>query len=154
MFLASFAPGPDGRPAMGISHRGGKPGFTRIDKDGGLTIPCFFGNLLFNTLVNILLTATAGLVVPCFASGDVLLITGEARGGLGDDDDVEAGPAGAERVWQIRPRQGRWLHGALPVELQLKSWSSQTLATGDWPRTPLSLSPSRPPQLQTEISNY
>ena len=39
---------------MDISHRGGRPGFVRVDGDV-LTIPDFRGNRYFNTLSNLLL---------------------------------------------------------------------------------------------------
>ena len=119
IFVASFAPGPDGSPSMDISHRGGKPGFIRVDQDRGLTIPDFAGNRFFNTLGNILLTGRACLVVPSFATGDVLLLAGNAEVSLTEDSDSKAAEFGAERLWHMRPRQGQWLRGALPLEFQL-----------------------------------
>ncbi|MFL6535379.1 MAG: pyridoxamine 5'-phosphate oxidase family protein, partial [Pseudomonas sp.] len=50
----------DGERQVDASHRGGKPGFVRMDEDGTLTIPDFSGNLFFNTLGNILLNPRAG----------------------------------------------------------------------------------------------
>lgn len=116
---------------MDISHRGGKPGFIRND-EGELTVPDFTGNRFFNTLGNILLTGRAGLIVPCFQTGDVLVLTGDAAVGLDEDSDVQSAEIGAERLWRMRPRQGHWLRGALPLHLQLESWSPDTLATGEW----------------------
>jgi uncharacterized protein len=132
MFVASFAPGPDGSPAMDISHRGGKPGFMRLGGDNAITIPDFSGNRYFNTLGNILLTGQAGMVVPAFETGDVLILTGEAMLGLDEESYAAAAQVGAERLWRMRPRQGRWLRGALPIAFHLRSWSPHTLATGDW----------------------
>jgi predicted pyridoxine 5'-phosphate oxidase superfamily flavin-nucleotide-binding protein len=132
MFVASYAPGPDGTPAMDVSHRGGKPGFLRLDDDSGVTIPDFAGNRYFNTLGNILCTGRAGLVVPDFETGDVLLLTGGAAVGVDEGSYAEAAQAGAERLWRMFPRQGRWLRGALPIAFQLRSWSPHTLATGEW----------------------
>jgi uncharacterized protein len=40
-----------------VSHRGGKPGFVRIDGDRTLTIPDFAGNYHFNTFGNLELMA-------------------------------------------------------------------------------------------------
>jgi hypothetical protein len=82
IFVASFARGPTGSPSMDIFHRGGKPGFLRVD-DGVITIPDFSGNRFFNTLGNVLLTDQAGIVVPCFETGDVLVLTGDAELGPG-----------------------------------------------------------------------
>jgi uncharacterized protein len=132
IFVASFAPGPTGSPSMDISHRGGKPSFLRVD-DGVITIPDFSGNRFFNTLGNVLLTGRAGIVVPCFETGDVLVLTGDAELGLDEDSYIEANKVGAERLWRTRPRQCCWLRGALPIALELISWSRYTLSTGDWP---------------------
>lgn len=116
MFVASFAPGPDGRPAVDVSHRGGRPGFMRLGADGVLTIPDFSGNQFFNTLGNILLTGQAGILVPDFDTGNLLLLTGEAQIGMDDDAAKEAALLpGAERLWRVRPRHGQWLRGALPL---------------------------------------
>ena len=42
-------------PAFGVdvSHRGGKPGFVRVDGNSSLTVPDFLGNFFFNTLGNL-----------------------------------------------------------------------------------------------------
>ena len=45
-----------------VSHRGGRPGFVRIDDDQTLTIPDYLGNYHFNTLGNILVNPRAGPV--------------------------------------------------------------------------------------------
>jgi uncharacterized protein len=132
MFVASYAAGPDGTPAMDISHRGGKPGFMKRDDNNGISIPDFAGNRYFNTLGNILHTGLAGLIVPDFDTGDILLLTGESAVSMDGESYVEAAQVGAERLWRMRPRHGRWLRGALPIAFQFKSWSPHTLATGDW----------------------
>jgi predicted pyridoxine 5'-phosphate oxidase superfamily flavin-nucleotide-binding protein len=54
-FVASYVDDDRGFRHVDVSHRGGKPGFVRLDADGGLTIPDFAGNLFFNTLGNFLL---------------------------------------------------------------------------------------------------
>jgi uncharacterized protein len=46
-----------------VSHRGGKPGFVRIDDEGTLTIPDFSGNCHFNTFGNLELNPRTGLLV-------------------------------------------------------------------------------------------
>ena len=45
-----------------VSHRGGKPGFVRVDADGTLTMPDFLGNYFFNTLGNVTVNPRAGLL--------------------------------------------------------------------------------------------
>jgi predicted pyridoxine 5'-phosphate oxidase superfamily flavin-nucleotide-binding protein len=134
MFVASFAPGPSGAPSMDVSHRGGRPGFIRIEDDR-LIVPDFSGNRFFNTLGNILLTGRAGFVVPCFETGDLLLLTGDAGVGLDQSTQVQAAEVGAERVWWLRPRQGHWIRGALPMKFYLESWSTNTLETRAWPES-------------------
>ena len=51
-----------------VSHRGGKPGFVRLDIDAGgqqwLTVPDFSGNYYFNTLGNVQLHPRSGPVRP------------------------------------------------------------------------------------------
>lgn len=134
LFVSTFAPGPDGRPAMDMSHRGGRPGFVKVASDGCLTIPDFSGNKFFNTLGNILLTGRAGLVIPSFETGDLLVLTGDASIELDEEGYAEAAQfPGAERLWRVRPSKGFWLRGALPIEFQFRAWSQNTLGTGVWP---------------------
>lgn len=91
MFVASYAPGPDSAPAMDVSHRGGKPGFLRLDNDSGITIPDFASNRYFR---NILSTGRAGLIVPNFETGDILLFTGNAAVGIDGESYADAVHAG------------------------------------------------------------
>src|SRR5215472_16934602 len=55
-----------GAEGVDISHRGGKPGFVRIDQDT-LTIPDFAGNRYFITLGNMLVDPRAALLFPDFS---------------------------------------------------------------------------------------
>jgi predicted pyridoxine 5'-phosphate oxidase superfamily flavin-nucleotide-binding protein len=107
-FVASSA-GPDRLPD--VSHRGGEPGFVALDRAGTLTVPDYAGNLYFNTLGNLLVNPRAGLLVPDFATGDLLQLTGTATVEL-DSPDVAAHP-GAQRLWRFRPEAAQWLRGAL-----------------------------------------
>lgn len=61
-----------------ISHRGGTPGFVRIDGDT-LVVPDFDGNRYFNTLGNLLLDARAALLIIDFTTGDVLTLRGTTQ---------------------------------------------------------------------------
>lgn len=65
-----------GAHGVDISHRGGAPGFARIEGDT-LVIPDLSGNRYFNTLGNLLLDARASLLFVDFASGAVLTLTGQ-----------------------------------------------------------------------------
>ena len=59
-----------------VSHRGGNPGFIKIDSSGTLTIPDFSGNNHFNTIGNLELNPKAGLLFIDFATNDLLYLTG------------------------------------------------------------------------------
>ncbi|MBV9079477.1 MAG: pyridoxamine 5'-phosphate oxidase family protein, partial [Methylobacteriaceae bacterium] len=67
-FVASVDPRQEDGLAAGadISHRGGRPGFVRVDDPRTITTPDFVGNFLFNTLGNFLADDRAGLLVPDF----------------------------------------------------------------------------------------
>lgn len=101
-FVASYVDRED-RRQVDVSHRGGRPGFVRVAKDGTLTIPDFNGNLFFATLGNILLNGKAGLLFVDFETGGMLQMTGDARV-LFDSPDIAAFQ-GAERLWSFRPRK-------------------------------------------------
>lgn len=69
-----------------VSHRGGKPGFVRVDDDRTLTIPDFAGNYYFNTFGNLELNDHAGLLfldfdrsATCDDQSDLLYLTGSAK---------------------------------------------------------------------------
>ncbi len=115
-----------------MSHRGGKPGFVRIGGDGVLTIPDFAGNLLFNTLGNLLANPKAGLLFVDFESGDLLQLTGDAEVIL--DSPEIAAFQGAERLWRFTPRRIVYRPGALPLRwsFQQDGWSPNSLMTGSW----------------------
>ncbi|WP_299507893.1 pyridoxamine 5'-phosphate oxidase family protein [uncultured Roseobacter sp.] len=80
---------------MGVNHRGGAPGFTRIyeEEDGDdvatyLVLPDHSGNRFYQTLGNIETDPQVGLVFPDFVNGHVLYVTGEAENLL--DTEAEA----------------------------------------------------------------
>jgi predicted pyridoxine 5'-phosphate oxidase superfamily flavin-nucleotide-binding protein len=94
-----------GEPTGGvdISHRGGPPGFVRVDGDV-LTIPDFKGNRYFNTLGNLVSEPRAALLFIDFPTGDLLHVQGTT-------EIVWSGPEvraldGAERLWRIRVERG------------------------------------------------
>jgi ferredoxin-NADP reductase/predicted pyridoxine 5'-phosphate oxidase superfamily flavin-nucleotide-binding protein len=129
-FVASYIDLPDGRRQVDASHRGGKPGFVRIDAQGKLTIPDFAGNLHFNTLGNFLREPRAGLVFVDFESGDLLQLTGDAEVIL-DSPDIGAFQ-GAERLWTFVPRKLVRRKAAFPLRFDFLDWSPNSLMTGDW----------------------
>ena len=129
-FVASYVDAEDGTRQVDVSHRGGRPGFVRIDQDGTLTIPDFNGNSFFNTLGNMLVNPKAGLVFVDFSTGDELQLTGDARVIL-DSSEITAFQ-GAERLWQFKPRRVIFRKEALPLRWSEGGASPHSLKTGDW----------------------
>lgn len=135
-FVASYADRDDGTRQVDVSHRGGKPGFVRVDERDHLSIPDFTGNQLFNTLGNIWLNGQAGLLFVDFDTGDLLQLAGDAHVVL---DSPEIGAfAGSERMWTFQPR--RIVYRAAASRLR---WRARTdglspflRTTGSWSQTP------------------
>ncbi|WP_051516633.1 pyridoxamine 5'-phosphate oxidase family protein [Herbaspirillum sp. RV1423] len=103
----------EGRHGADVSHRGGKPGFVRIDGDRTLTAPDFVGNFFFNTIGNLLTHPRAGLLFVDFASGDLLYLAVVAEviwGGA----DVES-YAGAQRLLRFQVTQAKLVSSVLPL---------------------------------------
>jgi len=113
-----------------VSHRGGKPGFIRVDGDGTLTFPDFNGNNLFNTVGNLLENPRAGLVVPDFAAGALLHVGGHAEV-IWDGAELAAF-AGAERLVRLHVERVVRRQSVLPLRWQLREYSPVLAATGAW----------------------
>ncbi|TWC18561.1 hypothetical protein FBY06_1148 [Pseudomonas sp. SJZ085] len=122
----------DGQNQVDASHRGGKPGFVRMEADGTLTIPDFSGNLFFNTLGNILLNPRAGLVFIDFQSGDLLQMSGSAEVLL--DSPEIAAFQGAERLWRFKPQRVVYRQAAIPLRWtdRAEGASPNSMMTGSW----------------------
>ena len=73
-FVASAVPG----ISADVSHRGGAPGFVRIDGTA-MTIPDYPGNSMFGTLGNLAVHPKAGIVFPDFEGGRQLQLTGSVN---------------------------------------------------------------------------
>ncbi len=130
-FVASYldVEGDRTKRAIDVSHRGGKPGFIRIDGDV-LTIPDFGGNLQFNTLGNLLLNPRAGVVFVDFESGDVLQLSGSTE--VVFEGEEIASFQGAERLWRLRVEQIVRRRGALGLRWKFGEYSPYSLMTGSW----------------------
>lgn len=113
-----------------VSHRGGRPGFIRIDDNKTLTIPDFIGNNHFNTLGNFLVNDSAGLLFIDFDTGDVVMLTGKAT--ILWDHDAQKHFKGAERMWQFSLSKGYVLKAAMPFRFDFQQWSPNSLMTGTW----------------------
>ena len=131
-FVASYVDRDNEGRQVDVSHRGGKPGFVRIGKDGVLTIPDFAGNLFFNTLGNILANPRAGLVFADFENGDLLQLSGNAEVIL--ESPEIAAFQGAERLWRFRPTRIVYRQEALPLRWRSRADGSSpnSLMTGSW----------------------
>ncbi|OUM02079.1 pyridoxamine 5'-phosphate oxidase family protein [Variovorax sp. JS1663] len=136
-FIATAHPsaGRAGAPAHGVdvSHRGGRPGFVRLDDDDTMTVPEFMGNFFFNTLGNIAVNPVAGLLFVDFDSGDLLQVAVTAEV-LWDGAEL-ASFEGAERLLRMRVVAARHAAAALPLRFGPASLSPFLEATGRWRAT-------------------
>ena len=135
LFIATAAPG----QGADVSHRGGKPGFVRVDHGADdraegtvLTMPDFRGNFFFNTLGNIVANPRAGLLFVDHASGGTLQLTGRA-------EVILSGPelesfTGALRLVRVHVDEGVWTPRALPLRWSAPQPATQLAATGSWRR--------------------
>jgi predicted pyridoxine 5'-phosphate oxidase superfamily flavin-nucleotide-binding protein len=112
-----------------ISHRGGRPGFVRVDGDV-LTIPDFRGNRYFNTLGNLIVEPRASLLFVDFETGDLLQLQGRAQ------VDWQAAAAeqiaGAERLWRFDVARGWRRKAASPLRWSYVEYARTTIQTGLW----------------------
>jgi len=113
-----------------VSHRGGKPGFVRLDDDCTLTVPDFSGNCQFNTFGNLELNPRAGLLFVDFDRGNLLYLTGTAEV-IWEGAQINE-YEGAERLFRFHLDRGYRVEGSLPLR-----WSSPALSpfldrTGSW----------------------
>ncbi len=131
-FFIATAAHTDAPPVGGVdvSHRGGKPGFVRVDDDRTLTVPDYTGNFHFNTFGNLMLNARAGLLFVDFASGDVVQLVGTVEL-IWDGEEVDAF-AGAERLWRFTLDHGQRLPGSVPLRWSGGEASPNSLMTGSW----------------------
>lgn len=130
LFIASAAALETETGGVDISHRGGRPGFIRIEGDT-LTIPDFAGNNYFNTFGNLLQEPRAGLIFVDFETGSVLQLQGKA-------EIVWRGPElaqldGAQRLWRFHVERGWRRAHALPLRWSAPEFAPTTLQTGLWP---------------------
>lgn len=126
----------DGDAAHGVdvSHRGGKPGFVRLDADGALTLPDFSGNFFFSTLGNIALNPRAGLLFIDFASGDLLYLAVTAQI-LWEGAELQAFE-GAQRLLRLKVQSMRRVEASLPLRWGAAELSPALAHTGAWPGKP------------------
>lgn len=128
-FVASYIEHGDGLRSVDVSHRGGRPGFIKVEGNR-LTIPDYAGNLHFNTLGNLLLNPRAGLLFIDFATGNVLQLYGRTEILL--DNPASQAFDGAERLWTLDVEQVVWRPAAVSLRWAFKEYAPTSLATGTW----------------------
>ena len=129
---ASRAPAQGGTQGIDVSHRGGRPGFVRVDSADGatrLTLPDFSGNFMFNTFGNLEVNPRAGFLALDFTSGAVLSLTGTARV-IWDGPEVAAFE-GAERLLAFHVQSG-WLWQGVLLGWSEPEQSPHLRGTGTW----------------------
>ena len=77
---------------------------------------------------NLLGDPRAGLIFIDFASGDIL----QLQGTVTIDWHPNGGPAGAERLWQVRVERAWRRRGAFPFTWTFGDYAPTTLKTGVW----------------------
>ncbi|MFL9985334.1 pyridoxamine 5'-phosphate oxidase family protein [Paraburkholderia sediminicola] len=147
-FIASANVSEDAGPARGadVSHRGGMPGFVRIDDATTLTTPDFSGNRFFNTLGNLLHDPRAGLLFVDFASGDMLYVAALAEI-VWDGPELADFPL-AERLVRFRITEVRRSRQALPFHWSEVAYAPQFVTPASrpvsMPAPPLASTPESP----------
>ncbi|MBD2020206.1 pyridoxamine 5'-phosphate oxidase family protein, partial [Leptolyngbya sp. FACHB-36] len=97
-FIASLHP----THGADASHRGGYPGFVQVDSER-LVFPDYSGNNMFNTLGNLQVNPSAGLLFIDFEQGHTLQLTGSAT--IVWEPERIATVAGAERLVEFQVQQ-------------------------------------------------
>jgi predicted pyridoxine 5'-phosphate oxidase superfamily flavin-nucleotide-binding protein len=114
-----------------VSHRGGRPGFVRIDDDRTLTVPDFIGNFFFNTIGNLQVNPRAGLLFADFSTGDVLMIRTRTNV-IWDGPEVRAFK-GAQRLLRFEIDAAIRFNGVLPFRSDGEpSYARELTRTGTW----------------------
>ncbi|MGC2966389.1 pyridoxamine 5'-phosphate oxidase family protein [Paraburkholderia aspalathi] len=132
-FIASANVSEDAGPARGadVSHRGGMPGFVRVDDATTLTTPDFSGNRFFNTLGNLVHDPRAGLLFVDFASGDMLYVAALAEI-VWDGPELARFPL-AERLVRFRITEVRRSRQALPFRWSEVGYAPQFVTQASVP---------------------
>jgi len=113
-----------------VSHRGGRPGFVRVDEGGVLTVPDFNGNRFFNTLGNLLAHPRAGVLFIDYDNGDLLHVAATAEIVLDGPELAEF--EGAERLLRLHVEHALRRPAALPLRWGDAQLSPHLAGTGHW----------------------
>ena len=113
-----------------VSHRGGKPGFVRVEDEHSFIFPDFSGNNLFNTVGNLVMNPKAGFLFPDFETGGLVYMTGTTEI-IWEGPEVEAF-TGAERLIRFTADEIIHVERGLPVRFSFDAYAPNLRATGDW----------------------
>ncbi|WP_062364208.1 pyridoxamine 5'-phosphate oxidase family protein [Variovorax paradoxus] len=138
LFIATAYPGDAARGdaadarwhGVDVSHRGGRPGFVRVDAGGVLTVPDFNGNRFFNTLGNLVAHPRAGLLFIDYDNGDLLHVAATAELVLDGPEIAEF--EGAERLLRLHVEHALRRPAALPLRWGDAALSPHLEGTGRW----------------------
>lgn len=107
-FIATAHPaarqGRDPAQGVDVSHRGGPPGFVRVEGEA-LVVPDFVGNTFFNTFGNLALEPRCSLLFIDYATGDRVHLRAQGA--------VEW--TGSQRQLRLRVEDGLLVRGGLPL---------------------------------------
>jgi predicted pyridoxine 5'-phosphate oxidase superfamily flavin-nucleotide-binding protein len=129
LFVASYVDHEDRQRSVDVSHRGGRPGFVKVEGNH-LTIPDYAGNLHFNTLGNLEINPRAGLLFVDFETGDMLQLTGHAE--LILESPLIAAFEGAERLWTFDVESAVFRPAAVSIRWTFEDFAPTSLMTGTW----------------------
>jgi predicted pyridoxine 5'-phosphate oxidase superfamily flavin-nucleotide-binding protein len=116
-FLGSVHP----ESGADASHRGGLPGFVRVDSPAHLSFPDYSGNKMFNTLGNIEVNPSVGLLFFDFDSGRSLQLTGRASVDWGESRAQQF--KGAQRVIDVAIDEVREVPEATALRYRFEAYS-------------------------------
>jgi hypothetical protein len=121
-FIASARP----EGGADASHRGGNLGSVRFLGENALEFPDYSGNTMFDTLGNIAVNLSVGLLFLDFEGGGTVQLTGEAR--IVWDAERAARFAEAERVVEFRVQEAVEARGVVPLRWRFEGYSPLNLA--------------------------
>jgi len=103
------------------SHRGGLPGFVQVHDSKNISFPDYSGNNMFNTLGNVAINPSVGLLFFDFESGRALALTGKATVDWADARAREL-PA-AKRVIDVEVEEVRDTPAATSLRYRFEAFS-------------------------------
>ena len=112
-----------------MSHRGGRPGFVKVE-DNTLIFPDFSGNNLLNTIGNLVANPRAGLLFLDYEKGDILHLT-TTTNIIWEGPEVDAFE-GARRLVRLQVEEWRLIKNSLPFAWVLEEYSPTLKRTGTW----------------------